>query len=151
MHFWLMSKDDSSSCAILCCLVKMLSFNHPWEFPNKANHVQHALCQVLKHGDKWPSDCESSCPRYYSQIEGLGLHVVYITRCVIRIKKHLHNWIEIINIKKKKKIFWGTIQKHGNSDSCKTEHKISRKYKCMHLIFSKSWTCWSISEGRKII
>ena len=45
----------------------------PWEFPKKANH----LCQVLKHGDE-PSDCESSCPCYYSQIEGLGLHVVNI-------------------------------------------------------------------------
>ena len=41
------------------------------------------------------SDCESSCPCYYSQIEGLGLHVVNITRYVIRIKKHLHNRIEI--------------------------------------------------------
>ena len=36
-----------------------------------------------------------SCPCYYSQIEGLRLHVVYITRYVIRIKKHLHNRIEI--------------------------------------------------------
>ena len=56
--------------------------------------MRHALCQVLKHGDE-PSDCESSCPCYYSQIEGLGLHVVNITRYVIRIKKHLHNRIEI--------------------------------------------------------
>ena len=95
MRFWLTSKDNSSSCAILCCLVKMLSFNPPWEFPNKANHVRHALCQVLKHGDE-PSNCESSCPCYYSQIEGLGLHVVTITHYVIRIKKHLHNRIEII-------------------------------------------------------
>ena len=59
--------------------------------------MRHALCQVLKHGDE-PSDCESSCPCYYSQIEGLGLHVVYITRYVIRIKKHLHNQIGIIEI-----------------------------------------------------
>ena len=29
MRFWLTSKDNSSSCAILYCLVKMLSFNHP--------------------------------------------------------------------------------------------------------------------------
>ena len=65
----------------------------------KVNHVQHAFCQVLKHGDE-PSDCESSCPCYYSQIEGLGLHVVYMTRYVIRIKKHLHNRIEIIEIKR---------------------------------------------------
>ena len=28
---------------------------------------------------------ESSCPCYYSQIEGLGLHVVNITRYVIRL------------------------------------------------------------------
>ena len=56
--------------------------------------MQHALCQVLKHGDK-PSDCESSCPCYYSQIEGLRLLVVYIMRHVIRIKNHLHNRIEI--------------------------------------------------------
>ena len=68
-------------------------------FLNKAKHVRHALCQVLKHGDE-PSDCESSCPCYYSQIEGLGLHVVNITRYVIRIKKHLHNRIEIIEIER---------------------------------------------------
>ena len=63
-----------------------------WDFPNKANHLRHTLCQVLKHGDKWP--IESTRPCYYSQIEGLGLHVVYITRYVITIKKHLHNRIE---------------------------------------------------------
>ena len=61
--------------------------------------MRHALCQVLKHGDE-PSDCESSCPCYYSQIEGLGLHVVYIMRYAIRIKKHLHNRIEIIEIER---------------------------------------------------
>ena len=55
--------------------------------------MQHTLCQFLKHGDE-PSDGESSCPCYYSHIEGLGLHVVYIARYVIRIKKHLHNRIE---------------------------------------------------------
>ena len=33
-------------------------------------------------------------------IGGLGLHVVYITCYVIRIKKHLHNRIEIIEIKR---------------------------------------------------
>ena len=59
--------------------------------------MQQALCQVLKHGNE-PSDCESSCPCYYSQIEGLGLHVVYIMRHVTRIKNHLHNQIEIIEI-----------------------------------------------------
>ena len=32
--------------------------------------------------------CESSCPHYsYSHIEGLGLHVVYITHCVKNYKK----------------------------------------------------------------
>ena len=35
-----------------------------------------------------------------SQIEGLGLYVVYITRYVIRIKKHLHYRIEIIEIER---------------------------------------------------
>ena len=59
--------------------------------------MRHALCQVLKHGDE-ASDCESSFPRYYPQLEGLGLNVVYITRYVIRIKKRLHNRIEIIEI-----------------------------------------------------
>ena len=53
--------------------------------------------QTCMHGDE-PSDCESSCPCYYFHIEGLGLHVVYITRYVIRIKKHLHNRIETIEI-----------------------------------------------------
>ena len=56
--------------------------------------MRHALCQVLKHGDE-PSNCESSCPCYFSQIEGLGLHVVTITRYVVRIRKHLHNRIKI--------------------------------------------------------
>ena len=60
--------------------------------------MRHALCQVLKHGNE-PSDCESSCPCYYSQIEGLGLHVVYITRYVIRIKKHSHNRIKLQGIR----------------------------------------------------
>ena len=59
--------------------------------------MRHALCQVLKHGNK-PSDSESSYPCYYSQIEGLGLHVVYITRYVIRIKKHSHNRIKLQGI-----------------------------------------------------
>jgi len=52
--------------------------------------MQHTLCQVLKHGDE-PRDCESSCLCYYSYIEDLGLHAVYIMRYVIRITKHLHN------------------------------------------------------------
>ena len=61
--------------------------------------MRHPLCQGLKHGDE-PSDCESSSPCYYCQIEGLGLYmyVVYITHYVIRINKHLHNRIEIIKI-----------------------------------------------------
>ena len=41
-----------------------------------------ALCQVLQH-DSEPSHCESSYACYYSHIEGLGFHVVYITRYVI--------------------------------------------------------------------
>ena len=61
--------------------------------------MQHTLCQALKHGDE-PSDCESSRLCYYSYIEDLGLHVVYITRYVIRIKKHLHNGIKIITIER---------------------------------------------------
>ena len=55
----------------------------PWEFPNKAiNHMQHTLCQVLKHGDE-PSDYESSCLCYYSYIEDLGLHAVYILHIML--------------------------------------------------------------------
>jgi len=42
----------------------------------------------------------SPCPCYYSHIEGLGLHVVNITRYVITIKKHLHNRIKIIEIER---------------------------------------------------
>ena len=38
-----------------------------------------------------------------TQIEGLGSHVVNITRYVIRIKKHLHNRIEIIEIESNRK------------------------------------------------
>ena len=38
--------------------------------------------------------------RYYSQIEGLGLHVVYIAHYVTKIKRHLHNQIEIIEIER---------------------------------------------------
>ena len=59
------------------------------------------FCQVLKHGNKWTSNRRSSCPFFYSQIESLGLHVVYITCCVIRIKKHLHNQIKIIKIERR--------------------------------------------------
>ena len=64
--------------------------------------MQHALFQVLKHGDE-PSNCESTCPCYYSQIEDLGLHVVYITRYDVRIEKHLHNRIETIEIESNRK------------------------------------------------
>ena len=38
-----------------------------------------------------------------TQIEGLGSHVVNITRYVIRIKKQLHNRIEIIEIESNRK------------------------------------------------
>ena len=61
--------------------------------------MQHTLCQVLKHGDE-PHDCESSCLSYYSYIEDLGLHAVYITRYVIRITKHLRNRIKIVEIER---------------------------------------------------
>ena len=64
--------------------------------------MQHALFQVLKHGIE-PSNCESSCPCYYSHIEGLRLHVAYIAHYVIRIKKDLHNGIKMIKIKSNRK------------------------------------------------
>ena len=64
------------------------------------------MCDTLfvrfsNNGDE-PSDGESSCPCFYSQIEGFGFHVVYITHYmyVIRIKKHLHNGIEIVEIER---------------------------------------------------
>ena len=41
-----------------------------------------------------------SVPVTILKYEVLGLHVVYITRYVIRIKKHLHNRIEIIDIER---------------------------------------------------
>ena len=37
------------------------------------------------------------------RVEGLGLHVVYITHHVITITKHLHNQIEIIEIESNRK------------------------------------------------
>ena len=42
------------------------------------------------------------CPCYYShtRIEGLGLHVVNITRYVITIKNYLHNRIKVIKIER---------------------------------------------------
>ena len=97
MRFWLMSKDDCSSCAILCCLVKMLSFNHPLRISKEGKTCVTDTLFVrfsnMAINDQYiASDCESSCPCYCSQIEGLGLHVVSITRYVIRIKKHWHNW-----------------------------------------------------------
>ena len=61
--------------------------------------MRYALCQVVKHGDE-PSDSESSCPCFYSQIEGLLFYVVYITHYLIRIKKHLHNRIEIVEMER---------------------------------------------------
>ena len=39
-------------------------------------------------------------PVTYSQIKGLWFHVVYIMCYVIRIKKHLHNRIEIDEIER---------------------------------------------------
>ena len=73
----------------------MLSFNRPLRISKQGK----TMCETLfvrfsKHGDK-PSNCESSHPCYYSQIEGLGLHVVNIMHYIIRIKKHLHNQIKM--------------------------------------------------------
>ena len=95
MHFW-----RSQFVRHFVLPRKMLSFDYPLRVSNKANHLRNALCQVLKHGDERPRGCESSCPYYCSQIEGLGLHAVYNTHYVIRIKKHLHNQIEIIEIER---------------------------------------------------
>ena len=58
---------------------------------------------MLSGFELYPRWVPLSCPCYYSQIEGLRLHVVYITRYVIRIKKHLHNRIEIIEIESNRK------------------------------------------------
>ena len=128
------SKDDSSCCAILCCLLKCCPSTSPWEFPNKANHVRHALCQGLKHGDE-PSDCESSCPCYSSHIEGLELHVVCIMQYVIRIKKHLHNQIKIIKIKSNGKEY---ELLHPNPYSqIFTFHLIKTKSKLSSWLYSK--------------
>ena len=93
MRFWLTSKDDSSSCAILYCLVKMLSFNHPlriskWGKPSLSGSQ---TCRRTKR--LWILLSLLLFSNW-----GLGLHVVNITRYVIRIKKHLHNRIEIIEI-----------------------------------------------------
>ena len=41
-----------------------------------------------------------ACVSYYSYIEDLGLHAVYITRYVIGITKHLRNRIETIEIER---------------------------------------------------
>ena len=43
---------------------------------------------------------------YYSYIEDLGLHAVYITHYVIRITKHLRNRIEIIEIERSYTLFF---------------------------------------------
>ena len=49
-----------------------------------------------------PSDCGSSSPCYYSQIEGLGLHVVNITRYQ-ELRNIINNRIEIIEIESNRK------------------------------------------------
>ena len=121
-----------------------------WEFPNKVNHVRHALCWVLKHGDE-PSDCESSCRCHYFQIEGLGLHVAYITRYVIRTKKHLRNRIEIIEMESNRKeyeslhpcckgIVSGTISRllHGIPES-ETHESASKTASLCINIFKAAW------------
>ena len=85
-------------CAEKCC-----PSTTPCEFPNKANHVLHALCQVLKPSNMATNQATVNPHVPVTQIEGLGLHVVNITRYVIRIKKHLHNRIEIIEIESNRK------------------------------------------------
>ena len=58
--------------------------------------MRHALCQVFKHGDKQPSDRESSCPCYYSLIEGLGCMLFTLRIMLSEInEKHLQDQIEI--------------------------------------------------------
>ena len=42
-------------------------------------------------------NCESSCPCYYSQIEGLGLHVVNITHYAITIGQ-LHDDVILLHL-----------------------------------------------------
>ena len=64
--------------------------------------LRQALCQVPKDDDE-PSHCESSSQCHPSQIEGLRLHAVSITRYVIGIKKHYNNRIEIIEIESNRK------------------------------------------------
>ena len=62
------------------------------------------MCDMLfvrfsNNGDEL-SDGESSCPCSYSQIKGLWFHVVDIMRYVMRIKKHLHDGIKIVEIER---------------------------------------------------
>ena len=93
--------------------------------------MRNALCQVLKHGDE-PSNCESSCACYHSYIEGLGLHVVYIARYVIRIKKHLHNRIEIKSNRKEYESLHPYSQISAKS---KFAQKIPSKSAVFHQLF----------------
>ena len=73
----------------------MLSFNHPLRISKQGKPcVKRSLSgSQTWQRTKWLWILASLC--YYSQIEGLGLHVVNITHYIIRIKKHLHNRIEI--------------------------------------------------------
>ena len=50
MHFWLTSKDIWSTCAILCCLVKMFPFYHPLRISKW--HKPRATCS-LSHSQTW--------------------------------------------------------------------------------------------------
>ena len=81
MYFWEQGNVDDDATLITIFLV---SFN------------LHSCC--LMQSANVIHRCRSSCPCYYSQIEGLGLHVVYIMHYVIRIEKQLHNRIKIIEI-----------------------------------------------------
>ena len=100
--FWLTSKEDSSSWAILCCPVKMLSLNHPLRITKQD---KPCICYTLffKFSNMATNQATVNPHVPVTQIEGLGLHVVNITRYVIRIKKHLHNRIEIIEIESNRK------------------------------------------------
>ena len=62
--------------------------------------MRQALCQVLTHGDERPTNCESSCPATILKVRvraACCLHYIYYT---VRIKKHLHNQIEKIEIER---------------------------------------------------
>ena len=118
MHFWLTSKDDSSLCAILCCLVKMLSFNHSLRISTQGEPSLSGSQTRWWTKRLW---ILLSLLLLNFQIEGLGLHVVHITRYVIRIKKHnLHNQMELSNRNQKT-----IIEIELNRKECESLHPYS--------------------------